>query len=117
MEGVTISVDWSGLASARVQHVNQFIVQVGPPTLEGPPDGVYLALGHLSPPLIIGKDAEAQARELEALKDGVPIEILGRFHLSRVRLDELIKVLQETVDNYDKADEQYRQHREQRGSP
>jgi hypothetical protein len=117
VSGIIIHVDWSAVASTPTEHINQFIVQVGPPTQDGSPDGIYMAFGHLPPPVIVSDDPEMQAREIEAVKAGVPIEIRGRFHMNRARLDELIKVLQKTAENYDRAAEIYRQRAQAEEKP
>ncbi|GIH76123.1 hypothetical protein [Planobispora longispora] len=97
---VTITVDWSDAATIPVTHVNQFVAQPGPPTMEGSPDGVYLLVGSIAPP-IIPSDPEGQRRVFAALKDGLKVTGHARFHLSRERLEELIAILQQTADNYD----------------
>lgn len=107
----TVHVDWSDAANAPAAHANQFIAQVGPPTESGMPDGVYLTFGHIPPPLVISKDPEMRQREIEVLKAGIQVEVLGRFHFSRERLAELIKVLQTTVENFDRAAVVYQQRK------
>jgi hypothetical protein len=104
---LAVTVDWSTADSVPIEHVNQFIGQPGPPTLSRTPDGIFLLLGSIPPPIIPG-DPEGQRRAIESLKNGLPVTIHGRFHLSRERLNELIDVLQQTAANYDALAEQGR---------
>lgn len=97
-----VAVDWAAAADIPTLHVNQFAAQVGIPTRDGVPDGLDLLLGSIAPPLLFGKDAAAQQREIESL-GSVSVIVHGRFHLSRARLDELIDVLQQAAGNYDTA--------------
>ncbi|NJP25271.1 hypothetical protein OHB01_26765 [Microbispora hainanensis] len=111
VENFAIVVDWSDAAGVPITHVNQFVAQPGPPTLEGGPDGIYLLLGSIPPPLI-PRDTEGQRRAIETLKaTGLKVDIHGRFHMSRARLEELIQVLQTTADTYDAAVERMAQDR------
>jgi hypothetical protein len=105
---LTIQIGWSNLSTVPTQHVNQFVVQVGAPAQDGTPDGIYLAVGHVAPPVIVSSDPEMQAREIRAVKSGVQVEVLGRFHIDRARAEELVKVLQATLANYDASAELYR---------
>ncbi|MEU6041110.1 hypothetical protein ABZ801_37540 [Actinomadura sp. NPDC047616] len=104
VDSVTVYVDWSNLASVPTRHINQFVAQVGPPTRDGSPDGIYLGLGHLAPPVIVSSDPEMRQREIEAAANGIAPEDMGRFHLSKSHCEELVKVLQEALRQYDKAE-------------
>ncbi|MEV7970026.1 hypothetical protein AB0O34_29175 [Sphaerisporangium sp. NPDC088356] len=106
MENFPITVDWSAANGVPITHVNQFVVQPGPPTAGAGPDGVYLMLGSIPPPMI-PMDAEGQKRALELLKaTGLKVAVHGRFQMSRERLDELMQVLQQTAENYDRMIEE-----------
>jgi hypothetical protein len=97
----TIRLDWSGITTVPAQHVNQVIGQLGPPT-NGIPDGIYLALGSVEPPIVT--DAESRARVVEELRAaGAKVDVRGRFHLTRQLADEVIRILQETEAQYDAA--------------
>jgi hypothetical protein len=100
---INVAVDWSAAAVSPTTHVNQFIAQIGPPISGVGPDGVYLLMGSIPPPLVIGNDPETRQRSLDALKDGLKVTVHGRFQMSRERLEELIQVLHATADNYDAA--------------
>jgi hypothetical protein len=74
---------------------------MGPPTRDGIPDGIYLALGNIAPPIIIGDD-ETRQKTIDAIKEsGLQVDVYGHYHLSRERLTDLIEALQQTVKNYD----------------
>jgi hypothetical protein len=96
---VAVPVDWSDVPSAPVVHVNQTLAQIGTPSQDRMPDGVYLSLGSAEPPVITGSTEERQ-RALEALS-GLKVTIHGRFHMSRSHLADLIKVLETVADQYD----------------
>jgi hypothetical protein len=102
VENFPITVDWTAADEVPTTHVNQFVAQPGPPTAGAGPDGIYLLLGSIPPPLI-PNDAEGQRRALEILKaTGLKVAVHGRFQMSRERLDELIQILQQTAENYDR---------------
>lgn len=115
LSALSIFVDWSSVAAAPVHHVNQFLVQVGAPGQNGVPDGVYLSLGHLAPPLLVSSDPESQARELESLKAGIPVEVVVRVHMDETRLEELTRVLQDAMSNLQATKEEYQRVAEQGG--
>jgi hypothetical protein len=97
-----ITVDWGDTTSLSAAHVNQFAIVLGPPAMSGAPDGMYMLLGHIGPPLIMGADRQSRIRELEAQKN-IKVNVYGSFHLSRQRLDELISALQQAASNYDQV--------------
>ena len=92
--------DWSATADVTVQHVNQALAQIGLPSQDGVPDGIYLSLGSSEPPLVFGSEEERQ-QALETLGT-IKITVHGRFHISRGRLNDLIRVLQTTAEQYDR---------------
>ncbi|MGW5974905.1 hypothetical protein [Streptomyces sp. NPDC055186] len=95
-----IGLSWrNGDQPAR--PANQFVASVGLPTAEGKPDQVYITFGQVEPPVLSGTQAamQQQLRQLGSL----PVETLGRYVVSRSRLQELIDVLQRTAENFDKA--------------
>jgi hypothetical protein len=94
-------VDWSDAAGTPVSFVNQFVAQLGPPTRSGRPDGIYLLLGNVAPPLIVGDDDEARRPYIEAAIAGIKPEVHGQFYFSRERLDELIHSLHTIAENFD----------------
>jgi hypothetical protein len=100
-QAIQIPVDWSDAAGTSVIYINQFVAQLGPPTRSGTPDGIYLLLGSVSPPLIVGDDDEARRPYIEAAMAGIKPEVHGQFYLSRERLDELIHALHTIAENFD----------------
>ncbi|MBG0815579.1 hypothetical protein [Planomonospora sp. ID82291] len=104
---LAVTAGWSAANGVPIQHVNQFVGQPGPPTLNRTPDDVFLLFGSVPPPFVPG-DPEGRRRAVEALKDGLPVTVHARFHLSRERLEELIDVLQQTAANHDATVEQAR---------
>jgi hypothetical protein len=100
---VNVRLDWSETESAHAEHVNQVLGQVGPPGSDGMPDGIYVTLGSVPPPVLIEGDV-ARAQLLEKITtSGVKINVVGQFHMSRAMLRDFIQVLQTTADKYDAA--------------
>jgi hypothetical protein len=93
---LTLQVDWSEAVDLETQHVNQFAVSPGPPNEDGTPDGIYLIVGNVAPPLLLGAGQSTPPTSLS-------VRAHGRFHLSRERLDELIRALQVTAQNFDRV--------------
>lgn len=100
---VTVKLDWTENVNEAAQHVNQVLGQIGAPSSSGVPDGVYVTLGSVQPP-IIPADPEGRQRAIEALMaEPVKVAVYGRFQMSREILGDLIKVLQSTAEQYDAA--------------
>lgn len=101
---VSVVLDWSNADTVQPQHINQVMGQIGNPTPDGIPDGVYVGLGSVPPPIILGRDEQAQRQAMESLQlSPVKITVHGRFHMSRGMLDAIIHVLQTTAAQYDAA--------------
>ncbi len=102
---VTVSLDWSGYAAERPEHVNQVMAQLGAPTPDGIPDGVYVGLGNALPPIVVsGPDPGMVEKQLAELQGSiVKVDVAGRFHMSRGLLDAVIQVLQNAAAQYDAA--------------
>lgn len=102
-EIVAVPVRWN-LEGVPTLFANQWLATLGPPTADGVPDGIYLVLGTVAPPIIIGDTPEARKAYVEAAtRGGLTAEIHGRFFLTRGRLDEVITVLETVRDRYDEA--------------
>jgi hypothetical protein len=100
---VVVKLDWSDATAGDAQHVNQVLGQVGPPSGTGVPDGIYVSLGSVAPP-IIPIEEEERRRAIEALLSfPVRVSVHGRIHMSREVLDDVIRVLQATAAQYDAA--------------
>ncbi|MEV6547628.1 hypothetical protein AB0M57_02830 [Streptomyces sp. NPDC051597] len=96
----TLGMTWHGREQAA-RPANQFVASLGLPTSTGKADEVYLTFGHVAPPVLTGtpQAMEEQVRALGSL----PVETLGRYVLSRARLQELIDVLQRAAVIFDGA--------------
>ena len=100
---MAVPVRWN-LEGVPTLFANQFVATLGPPTADGVPDGIYMVLGTVAPPLIIGDTPEARKAYVEAaMRGGLTAEIHGRYFLTRGRLDEVIKALETIRDRYDEA--------------
>jgi hypothetical protein len=90
-------VIWQGVDDVPVLAANQIVVQLDSPG--GRPEHILLTFGHAAPPIIIGSPEEQQI----ALSDTktVPIKPLARFSMSPSRVRDLIRILEESVHNFD----------------
>jgi hypothetical protein len=103
-ELVKARLDWSAVENAHAPHATQAIAQVGSPGSDGMPDGIYLTMGSIPPPVLIDGEPEVQAKLIERLRaEGVKVNVLGQFHMSRQMLKDLIVILQQTAAKYDAA--------------
>jgi hypothetical protein len=98
---VLVRLDWSEVEETPAEHVNQVLAQVGPPSLKGVPDGIYVALGSVAPPVIPPDEDRREARVAELVNSVLKVAVHARVHLSREALRDLIQVLQTTADQYD----------------
>lgn len=87
VEGTEIEAVWEVSEQVPPFAVNQFLVQFAGE------DEFVLTLGHVLPPVLRGTPAErmSQARQTPT----VPIQALGRFSMTRARLEELHGLLDE----------------------
>jgi hypothetical protein len=99
---IKLRANWSGVESAQPVHANQAIGQVGPQGSDGLPDGIYITMGSAAPPPLMDGDDAARARLIEKLTtEGLTVNVLGQYHVSRRMLDDFIAVLQSTAAKYD----------------
>ena len=105
-EAVSVRVDWSEVEEAHAIHVNQVLAQVGGILRDGHPDGVTISFGSAPIPAIMGdRDPEGTQKRLARLRtEGIKVNVVGQFHLSRQILDELINLLTETREKFDQAE-------------
>ncbi len=102
-EQVSVRLDWSAAEACPVQHVNQVLAQVGSPSESGVPDGIYVAVGSVSPP-VIPADPEERAERVAALgASALKVAVYGRVNMSREVLGDLMRILKVTADQYDAA--------------
>lgn len=101
-EQIQVHLDWGAASEIPVAPVNQFAMVIGPPTKNGIPDGIFLILGNVVPPIILGDNPELKRRSIEAAQQtGLQVDVYGRYHLSRDRLSDLIEGLQAAASAYD----------------
>ena len=89
---VDIPIVWVGVEDAEILFANQFLVQFYQ-------QEILLTIGQLTPPVVLGTPAQ-QVQQAEQLSY-IPVNTVGRFGLTRERLQELIGVLQITARNFD----------------
>lgn len=96
-EAISIPVVWVGGDETPILLVNQFLGQ-----FQG--NEMIITFGQFAPPALIGTEEERreQVRDISF----IPVKVLARFALTRSRLEELIQVLQETLANHDKHQEE-----------
>ncbi|MFC8859780.1 hypothetical protein [[Kitasatospora] papulosa] len=97
-ESIALGLTWQDTDQAA-RPANTFASALGLPAEDGRPDAVYLSIGHAEPPFLSGTPAEMeeQLRNMGSL----PVKTLGRYVLSRARLQELVGVLQQAMEKFD----------------
>lgn len=95
IEGVNLPVRWVGAEETQLVFANQVLGQVGQ---QGE---VVLTFGQLTPPALVGSPAE-MAEQIQRIPY-IPTKTVARLVITRPGLDQLIDVLQKTVENYDRA--------------
>ena len=84
---------WVGLDELSILFANQVLIQH---VVRGE---FVLTLGQVTPPVLLG-DQDAKEQQFEAVTY-VPVKPVARVSLSRERLQELIRVLQENLAAHD----------------
>jgi hypothetical protein len=89
---VPVRLLWVDLDETPLFGANQMIGQVEQ-------DEIFITFGAVTPPVILGSQEERleQARGLGY----VPVRPITRLQVTRRRLDEFIRLLTQTRDNYD----------------
>jgi hypothetical protein len=90
---IQVPVVWVGVDEAPILLANQFLGQFQR-------DEFILTVGQIAPPALMGTPEERleEARTISF----IPIKVLARFGLTRARVEDLIRVLQETIENFEK---------------
>ena len=103
---IQVRTVWTGVESAHALHANQALAQIGPSQSDGRPDGIFLTFGSAPNPALMGDtDPEGTREAIERIKtEGVKVNILGQFHISRAPVNDVIKVLQAAAERYDAAE-------------
>ena len=96
-QGIHIPIVWAGTEDVPIVFVNQILGQVG---LQ---DEVVLSFGQMTPPPLLG-EPEQQREQAEEIAF-VSVKPVARVALTKAGLDDLIRVLQATRDNYQKVEE------------
>lgn len=94
-EDFELPVVWVGAEEAPVVFANQVLGQVGQ---QGE---IILTFGQLIPPAFLGTPEQIaeQAKQLSH----VPTQTVSRLVITRAGLDQLIQVLNQTVENYERT--------------
>lgn len=96
-----VPVLWDGVEDVPLVLVNQVLGQVGQ---QGE---VILTFGQLTPPLLLGTP-EQQAEQANEIPF-VSVKSVARLALTKEGLDDLIRVLRITQENYERAQMQLQQ--------
>lgn len=102
-EQVPMRLDWSEAETSPASHINQLLAQIGPPSSNGVPDGLYLAMGSVAPPIVLGNEDQRLARVAELTGGILKVAVHARVHVSREVLGDLIRVLEKAAEQYDAA--------------
>ena len=99
-----VPVAWVGVEDVPLLFANQVLAQLDDV------GEILLTFGQATPPLLLGDDEEKQA-QLSNI-GFVPVKPVARVAFSRPRLEQLIQLLNETLDNHRKQAEVIRKQRE-----
>ena len=91
---VQVPVAWVGTEELPVHFVNQFVGVIAP-------GEVFLNLGAIVPPAILGDTEEERKAQAESIRF-VQVKPVARIALTPERLREFIGVLNQTLANYEK---------------
>ena len=93
-EEIRIPTVFIGAEDAPIQFANQFVIQ-------HQQEEFVLTIAQVVPPILLGTPEE----KIEQAKQTayVPIKVIGRYGMTRPRVEELIKALQDNLDNFDKG--------------
>lgn len=94
-QGIHVPVVWTGTEDVPIVFVNQVLGQVGVQ------DEVIVSFGQITPPPLLG-DPEQQLEQAEEIAF-VSVKPVARVALTQAGLDDLIRVLQTTRDNFQKV--------------
>lgn len=92
-EAIQVPVVWVGADDLPVQFVNQFLGLVEP-------NEIFLMLGTLVPPPIMGETVEDRRAQAESIPF-IQIKPVARVAMTAERLRQLIDTLQQTLTNYE----------------
>ena len=96
-----VRTQWVGVDDVPLLVANQFAVQLGAGSPEVAPEDLFLVVGQVAPPLLVGTEEEQRAQFAEVT--AVPIRTLARLSLTRQRAVELAAALSQLVEQYDAA--------------
>ncbi|MFL6060644.1 MAG: hypothetical protein ACJ72E_05390 [Marmoricola sp.] len=97
---------WAGIDEFPAQLSNQALSQVGLP-VGGVPDGIYLTFGAVTPPAIYGSTPEVKQQQLASYDGKLQVRPVARVRVSREHAEELVKILNTVIGQYDEAVEAY----------
>jgi hypothetical protein len=96
-EVVQFEISWDQAEDLPLQFANQFAVQWGSGAgADQVPDGIYLTVGTIAPPIFTGTPEQIQ-RQLDKHSKSVPVRPLIRLVISAERAEELVALLQTTL--------------------
>jgi hypothetical protein len=95
---ISLPLVWVGADDLPVNFVNQFLGVVQP-------NEIFLTVGSMVPPAILGDTLEEREATLRNITY-VPVKPVARLGFTPARLRELIKVLQDTLSNYEQLPKQ-----------
>ncbi|MDG4804611.1 hypothetical protein [Micromonospora sp. WMMD980] len=97
-----LRVTWDSAGELPVVVANQFAVTLGLPSKRGNPDGIYLLVGHLAPPTVVGSAEDIRAFATSA-GGKIDVSVHGKYLITRDRLQELVDTLASMAEKYDQA--------------
>jgi hypothetical protein len=92
---IQVPLTWVGLEEVPTLAANQIVVQF---TAK---HEFVLTFGHVTPPILLG--TEEERREQLRMVTFAPVKPVARLGLTRQRIEELVQVLTENLQNHDKV--------------
>jgi hypothetical protein len=93
-ESLQVPVVWTDVDETPILFANQFVSQFQPGEF-------VLTFGQVSPPVLLGSEEERREQALRLR--WIPIKAIARVGLTRARMEELIGVLRDNLENHDRA--------------
>jgi hypothetical protein len=85
------TVQWPGVGAVIIQTANQFLAQID--AAGEHPDQLILAIGQVTPPVVLGTPEQKRAQLGEI--DEINVNTIARYSITLARLRELIGLLQQ----------------------
>lgn len=105
-EAVSVGLAWSNRRDVGIEFANVTSVSLGMGAGPQVPDSIIVSFGRADPPLLHGTPEEVRTQAMAL--GSIEIGVLGRYAMSRERVQELIAALAEVLNQYEHVTSQGR---------